>query len=328
MPVPGWITATWTWITAILTGAARRPAAPRRRRGGRRRELPLSGLAALGLGLAAGPPGLVDPGAPGAPGDARLPPWLGGRLRRPRPGLRPHPARRPQGPPAGDPARRRGPGRRPGHGAHATSSAASTPPERTRTSSRSTSRMPPGVSLDATDRVAQQVEAILSDKTRFPEVKTLFTSVGGGGFGGAGARRTSPSSWRTRSTAPAPCGTSRTRSGAGRGPPGRLPDHQPPQRPGGRGQQRQHPHRRARSGRPRPAGRPVRGRPAPRPGDRGDQQLQPGGAAGAPGLGQPQRPLRPGRDQHHRLPGHAHGHPGLRRHPAAGRSTRPRRTCG
>ena len=74
--------------------------------------------------------------------------------------------------------------------------------------------MPPGVTLDATDRVAQQVEAVLSDKTRFPEVKTLFTSVGGGGFGGEGARRTSPSSWRTRSTAPAPCGTSRARSGA------------------------------------------------------------------------------------------------------------------
>ncbi|MDQ3701279.1 MAG: efflux RND transporter permease subunit, partial [Chloroflexota bacterium] len=48
-------------------------------------------------------------------------------------------------------------------------------------------RMPPGVSLDATDRVTQQVEAVLSDRSRFPEVQTLFTSIGGGGgFGGAG----------------------------------------------------------------------------------------------------------------------------------------------
>jgi hydrophobic/amphiphilic exporter-1 (mainly G- bacteria), HAE1 family len=48
-------------------------------------------------------------------------------------------------------------------------------------------RMPPGVSLEATDRVALQVESILSDKTIFPEVKTIFTSVGGGGgFGGSG----------------------------------------------------------------------------------------------------------------------------------------------
>jgi HAE1 family hydrophobic/amphiphilic exporter-1 len=47
-------------------------------------------------------------------------------------------------------------------------------------------RMPPGVTLDSTDRVAQQVEAILADKSRFPEIKTLFTSVGGGGFGGSG----------------------------------------------------------------------------------------------------------------------------------------------
>jgi HAE1 family hydrophobic/amphiphilic exporter-1 len=51
-------------------------------------------------------------------------------------------------------------------------------------------RMPPGVSLDATDRVTQQVEAVLADKSRFPEVKTLFTSIGGGGGFGGGAGRT------------------------------------------------------------------------------------------------------------------------------------------
>ncbi len=51
-------------------------------------------------------------------------------------------------------------------------------------------RMAPGVTLEATDRVAQQVEAIVMDRNRFPEVKSVFTSVGGGGggYGGGGGR--------------------------------------------------------------------------------------------------------------------------------------------
>ncbi len=53
-----------------------------------------------------------------------------------------------------------------------------------------TLRMPPGVTLEATDRVTQQVESVVMDKNRFPEVKSVFTSVGsgGGGFGGGGGR--------------------------------------------------------------------------------------------------------------------------------------------
>ncbi len=49
-------------------------------------------------------------------------------------------------------------------------------------------RMSPGVTLEATDRVTQQVEAALLDKARFPEIRSLLTSVGGGGggFGGGG----------------------------------------------------------------------------------------------------------------------------------------------
>lgn len=56
-----------------------------------------------------------------------------------------------------------------------------------------TLRMPPGATLEATDRVTQQVESIVMDKTRFPEVKSVFTSVGGGGggYGGGGAGRSS-----------------------------------------------------------------------------------------------------------------------------------------
>ncbi len=51
-------------------------------------------------------------------------------------------------------------------------------------------RMPPGATLEATDRVTQQVESIVMDKNRFPEVKSVFTSVGGGGggYGGGGGR--------------------------------------------------------------------------------------------------------------------------------------------
>jgi HAE1 family hydrophobic/amphiphilic exporter-1 len=50
-------------------------------------------------------------------------------------------------------------------------------------------RTAPGVTLEATDRVAQQVEATLMDRSRFPEVKSVFTSVGGGGgYGGGGGR--------------------------------------------------------------------------------------------------------------------------------------------
>lgn len=51
-------------------------------------------------------------------------------------------------------------------------------------------RMPPGATLEATDRVSQQVESIVMDKNRFPEVKSVFTSVGGGGggYGGGGGR--------------------------------------------------------------------------------------------------------------------------------------------
>lgn len=51
-------------------------------------------------------------------------------------------------------------------------------------------RMAPGVTLEATDRVAQQVEAIVMDRSRFPEIKSVFTSVGGGGggYGGGGGR--------------------------------------------------------------------------------------------------------------------------------------------
>jgi HAE1 family hydrophobic/amphiphilic exporter-1 len=51
-------------------------------------------------------------------------------------------------------------------------------------------RMAPGVTLEATDRVAQQVEAIVMDRNRFPEIKSVFTSVGGGGggYGGGGGR--------------------------------------------------------------------------------------------------------------------------------------------
>ena len=50
--------------------------------------------------------------------------------------------------------------------------------------------MPPGATLEATDRVTQQVESIVMDKNRFPEVKSVFTSVGGGGggYGGGGGR--------------------------------------------------------------------------------------------------------------------------------------------
>ena len=51
-------------------------------------------------------------------------------------------------------------------------------------------RTAPGVTLEATDRVAQQVEATLMDRSRFPEVKSVFTSVGGGGgYGGGGGGR-------------------------------------------------------------------------------------------------------------------------------------------
>ncbi len=52
-------------------------------------------------------------------------------------------------------------------------------------------RMPPGVSLDATDRVARQMETLLSDKQAFPEIQTLFSSVGGGGGGGGSGRSVS-----------------------------------------------------------------------------------------------------------------------------------------
>ena len=54
-----------------------------------------------------------------------------------------------------------------------------------------TLRMAPGVTLEATDRVAQQVEAILMDRTRYPEIKSVFSSVGGGGggYGGGGGGR-------------------------------------------------------------------------------------------------------------------------------------------
>ena len=54
-----------------------------------------------------------------------------------------------------------------------------------------TLRMAPGVTLEATDRVAQQVEAILMDRSKYPEIKSVFSTVGGGGggYGGGGAGR-------------------------------------------------------------------------------------------------------------------------------------------
>ena len=212
VPVPGWITATWTWITTTLTGAAATAGAPAAPAAGGT-QLPLSGLAALGLGLALAPLGW----------------WiLGPPVRLVMRGF-------PRGWEAGYDALARGYARilpgvlkarvlviLLGVGAlfgvlamvRMNIIGSEYAPKEDENQLSVNLSMPPGVTLDATDRVAQQVEAVLSDKTRFPEVKTLFTSVGGGASGGEGARRTSPSSWRTRSTAPAPCGTSRARSGA------------------------------------------------------------------------------------------------------------------
>ena len=85
VPVPGWITATWAWISATLTGAAATAGAPASPGGGRGRAPPLR-PGRPGSGPGPGPPGLVDPGAPGTPGDAGLPQGLGGRLRAPSPG--------------------------------------------------------------------------------------------------------------------------------------------------------------------------------------------------------------------------------------------------
>jgi len=48
-------------------------------------------------------------------------------------------------------------------------------------------QMPPSATLEATDRVTQQVEGALLDKAKYPEIRSVFTSVGGGGgYGGSG----------------------------------------------------------------------------------------------------------------------------------------------
>jgi multidrug efflux pump subunit AcrB len=42
-------------------------------------------------------------------------------------------------------------------------------------------RTAPGATLEATDRVGQQVEATLMDRNRFPDIKSVFTSLSADG---------------------------------------------------------------------------------------------------------------------------------------------------
>ncbi|HEX2032952.1 MAG TPA: efflux RND transporter permease subunit [Chloroflexota bacterium] len=168
--VPTWVTAVPATLQSVFTGTAAGSSA------GNPQTLPLSGLAAIGLGLALAPLGWWLLAGPVGLLMLRFPTWWEtgygyvarsyGRVLSRSLRLRPLVIVLGVGTLAATLAM-----------VHFNVIGSEYAPREDENQLSVNLRMPPGVSVDVTDRMAQQVEAALSDKTRFPEVKTLFTSV-------------------------------------------------------------------------------------------------------------------------------------------------------